>query len=82
MKKQKQNPTIGEIENAVYGKNGLYSRVITKLESMDIHEAKKITGKKQQYISTFKRQFKEPEKFDSRPKLDTIKEIAEKLGVE
>ena len=79
---KKQTLKLDDIENAVYGKNGLYARVIAKLETLSPDEAKKITGKKQQYISTFKRQFKEPEKFDSRPKLDTIKEMAQRLGVE
>ena len=79
---KKQTLKLDDIENAVYGNNGLYARVISKLETLSPGEAKKITGKKQQYISTFKRQFKEPEKFDSRPKLDTIKEMAQKLGVE
>lgn len=75
-----------EIENQIYGKNGLYSRVINEIreykKNKKIKDLVKITGKKQQYIDTFIRQFENPDNYDSRPKFDTILYIAEKLGVE
>lgn len=81
MTKKKQQ-TITEIEESIYGKDGLYDRTIKKMSEMEMTEIMKLTGKKRQYIDLFKRQFKNPESFDYRPKLDTIKEIAESLGVE
>lgn len=74
--------TLNEIESAVYGENGLYARTISKIEEIGIKETVRITNKKQQWINIFIRQFKYPEKFDYRPKLDTIQKIAELLGVE
>lgn len=73
---------IEEIESAIYGEKGLYARVIKKIEETDKKEVVEKTGKKIQQIDIFKRQFYFPEKFDYRPKLETIKEFAQKLGVE
>lgn len=74
--------SIDEIEIAVYGANGIYERTVKKIEEIGVKEAVKKTGKKRQYIDIFKRQFNFPEKFDYRPQLNTIKEMAELLGVE
>lgn len=79
---KKQPLNLKEIESAVYGADGLYSRVVSEIEKLGTREAKIKTGKKQQHLSIFVRQFKFPEKYESRPKLDSIKEMAEKLGVE
>jgi len=73
---------ITDIEKAVYGKDGLFFRVVEKIDKVGVYETAKITNKKKQYVDTFKRQFKTPEKFDYRPKLDTIIEIARAMGVE
>jgi len=75
-----------EIEKQIYGEHGLYRRVIDKIrEYKRMNKSRELitlTGKKQQYIDTFIRQFENPEKYDYRPKFDTILSIAEKLGVE
>lgn len=74
--------TPNEIENAIYGKDGLFERTIKKIEEIGIRETIQKTGKRQQRISTYMRQFYHPEKFDYRPKYDTIKEIADALEIE
>lgn len=79
---KKQMIKLSQIESSVYGADGLYSRVIKKIEEIGTTESMKLTGKKRQYITLVMRQFKNPEKFDYRPKLDTIIELAERLGVE
>lgn len=71
-----------EIEKAIYGEGGLYCRVIEKIEKIGTKETVKLTGKKNQSIDLFKRQYFHPEKFDYRPQFNTIREIADKLGVE
>ena len=73
---------LSEIEKSIYGENGLFQRVIDHIEKIGMAESVKMTGKKRQHIDILKRQYHNPEKFDYRPKLDTIIEIAEKLGVE
>jgi len=74
--------TLKEIENAIYGENGLYSRIVYKIDEIGTKEAMKLTNKKRQYIDLFKRQFKNSNNFDYRPKFDTLKEIAKNIGVE
>lgn len=73
---------ISEIENSIYGKGGLYERTVKKIEEISIPEAVKITGKKRQSFNIYIHQFNHPEKYDYRPKFDTIKEIAEMIWVE
>jgi hypothetical protein len=73
---------LAEIEKSIYGDGGLFQRVIEKVEKIGSGEACKLTGKKRQYIDLIRRQYHNPGNFDYRPKLDTIKNIAEKLGVE
>jgi hypothetical protein len=77
-----KKPRASEIEKSIYGEGGLYSRVIEKLEIIGTGEASKMTGKKRQYIDLFKRQYFNREQFDYRPQFNTIREIADKLGVE
>jgi len=73
---------LSEIEKSIYGEGGLFSRVVDKIELLGCAQAARDTGKKRQYIDILKRQFHNPERFDYRPKLDTIMDIAEKLRVE
>lgn len=71
-----------EIETGIYGENGLYQRTVEKIESVGIKTTMEKTGKSRQRVDIFRRQYKHPEKFDGRPKLETIREFAEPLGVE
>lgn len=77
-----KQPKLKEIENSIYGAGGLYERTIKKIEQISIPEAVKITGKKRQSFNIYIHQFTHPEKYDYRPKFDTIKEMAEMIGVE
>jgi len=73
---------INNIEKEIYGPGGLFERVVRFIDAEPMENVMKQTGKKRQYIDLFRRQFKNPDSFDYRPKFDTIKEMAEKLGVE
>ena len=75
-------PKLKEIEISVYGEGGLFDRVIAKIETLGSVKSAKITGKKYQQIDMYRRMHRNPENFDYRPKLDTIKDLAVKLGVE
>lgn len=77
-----KNMTAEQIEIAIYGKGGYYERTVKKIESMSQKEVCKRTGQSRQRILGFRQQFREPDKFDYKPKLETIKKIAESLGVE
>ncbi len=69
-----------EIQEAIYGKDGLYSRVIAEINRIGIRKAGELSGKSTQHINTFRAAFNN-EKL-SNPKLETISKIAECLGVE
>ena len=78
----KKQIKICEIEEAIYGEGGAFERVVKKMDEMKMCDVAKITGKFQQSLDIFKRQFYHPEKYNYKPKFDSIKNIAEKLGVE
>lgn len=75
-------PKLTEIEKSIYGDGGLFERVIIKIEELGSAKTAKITGKKYQQIDVYRRMYHTPDKYDYRPKLDTIKDLAIKLGVE
>jgi len=69
--------TSKQIEKDIYGTDGLYHRVIEKIDSLGGRKSSELTGKSTQHLNSFK---KHSEK--SRPKLKTIIFIAGRLGVE
>ena len=73
--------TVQEIEAVIYQRGGLFERVIKELEKIGNKKARELTGKRQQYIDTIKRQFRNPEKYEL-PKVSTLIDMARKLGVE
>lgn len=74
--------TSEEIEKEIYGKDGLYFRVIKKIETIGKLETIEKTQKRRTWIDSFVRQYYYPDKFKQKIKFSTITEIARMLGVE
>ena len=81
MTEKQKKMSMKEIEKSVYGPDGLFSRVIDRINELGMQETMRLTGKRRQQIDIIKRQFRDSEKYD-RPKVSTIFELAVILGVE
>lgn len=73
--------TIDEIEDGVFGSDGLLKRVIDKMTAIGVSETIEKTGIRRQQIDKLKRQFRDSEKYD-KPKVSTVVDLARSLGVE